>query len=91
MAARRPATLPRKGLARGERILDWMGSEELASNIFRAAQTTAKLKREGTDSKADANKTHFTVGREVRDTVSRAWTARCLKTCPRQNNRSFPG
>jgi DNA-damage-inducible protein D len=61
----------RKGLARGERILDWMGSEELASNIFRAAQTTAKLKREGTDSKPDANKTHFTVGREVRETIAR--------------------
>lgn len=39
--------------------------------FFRAAQTTAKLKREGTDSKADANKTHFTVGREVRETIAR--------------------
>lgn len=45
----------RKGLAKGEKVLDWMNPEELASNIFRAAQTTAKLEREGTDNKADAN------------------------------------
>jgi DNA-damage-inducible protein D len=61
----------RKDLAKGERILDWMGSEEFASNIFRAAQTTAKLKREGIDNKTDANQTHFTVGREVRETIAR--------------------
>ncbi len=61
----------RKGLAKGERVLDWMNPEELASNIFRAAQTTAKLERDGTDNKADANQTHFTVGREVRETISR--------------------
>ncbi len=61
----------RKGLAKGEKVLDWMNPEELASNIFRAAQTTAKLKREGADNKADANQTHFTVGREVRETIAR--------------------
>jgi DNA-damage-inducible protein D len=61
----------RKGLAKGEKVLDWMNPEELASNIFRAAQTTAKLTREGTDNKADANQTHFTVGREVRETIAR--------------------
>ena len=32
----------RKGLKEGQHILDYMGSEELASNIFRAAQTDAK-------------------------------------------------
>lgn len=61
----------RKGLTKGEKILDWMNPEELASNIFRAAQTTAKLEREGTDNRADANQTHFTVGREVRETIVR--------------------
>lgn len=61
----------RKGLAKGEKVLDWMNPEELASNIFRAAQTTAKLEREGTDNKADANQAHFTVGREVRETIAR--------------------
>ena len=61
----------RKDLAKGEKVLDWMNPEELASNIFRAAQTTAKLERECTDNKADANQTHFTVGREVRETIAR--------------------
>lgn len=59
----------RKGLARGQRILDWMGSTELAANWFRATQAEEKLRREGTDNKADANRTHFAVGRKVRQTI----------------------
>lgn len=60
----------RKGLARGQRILDWMGAEELAANWFRATQAEAKLRRDGTDNKADANRTHFAVGRQVRQTIA---------------------
>lgn len=60
----------RKGLARGQRILDWMGSEELAANWFRATQAEAKLRREDIG-KAQANATHFDVGREVRATIQR--------------------
>ena len=36
----------RKGLKKGEQILDHMGSEELAANLFRATQTEGKLRRE---------------------------------------------
>lgn len=36
----------RKGLKRSQHILDHMGSEELAANLFRATQTEAKLRRE---------------------------------------------
>lgn len=36
----------RKGLKPGEKILDFMVSEELGANIFRATQTDAKLRRE---------------------------------------------
>lgn len=36
----------RKGLKRGQHILDHMSSEELAANLFRATQTEAKLRRE---------------------------------------------
>ena len=61
----------RKGLARGEKILDWMGSEELAANWFRVTQTEAKLRREGITGKDAANATHHAVGREVRDTIQR--------------------
>lgn len=52
----------RKGLAKGEHVLDWMGSEELAANWFRITQTEAKLRRDDVDNKATANATHYAVG-----------------------------
>ncbi len=60
----------RKQLANGEHILDWMESEELADNIFRAAQTEAKIRREEIDNKADANTAHYVVGKKVRETIA---------------------
>jgi DNA-damage-inducible protein D len=62
----------RKGLAREQHILDHMGSEELVSNIFRAAQTEAKLRREREQirDKGAASKAHFDVGRKVRQTIA---------------------
>lgn len=60
----------RKGLAKGEHILDWMGSEELAANWFRITQAEAKMRREGVDNKGDANRTHYTVGQAVRKTIA---------------------
>ena len=48
-----------------------MGSEELADNIFRIAQTGAKLKRDSVDSEYTANSVHFEVGREVRNSIKR--------------------
>jgi len=60
----------RKGVAKGEHILDWMESEELANNIFRAAQTEAKIRREEIDNKADANAAHYVVGKKVRETIA---------------------
>ena len=59
----------RKRLAPGEGILDYMGSEELGANIFRATQTEAKLKRENIIGKEQANRTHFQVGQKVRQTI----------------------
>ncbi len=46
-----------------------MGSTELAANLFRATQTEEKLKRDGVNSKQQANTTHFDVGRKVRQTI----------------------
>lgn len=60
-----------KGLKKNENILDHMGYEELAANLFRATQTEAKLKRENIQGKENANQTHYDVGKEVRDTISR--------------------
>lgn len=59
----------RKGLKKSQKILDHMGSTELAANLFRATQTEEKLRRDKVQGKAQANKTHFEVGRKVRQTI----------------------
>ena len=61
----------RKKLRYREDILDNMGSEELANNIFRIAQTDAKLKRDKVDNEYTANSVHYEVGREVRESIKR--------------------
>ena len=60
----------RKGLTGKQQILDHMGYEELAANLFRATQTEAKLRREQISGKENANKTHLEVGRKVRETIA---------------------
>ena len=59
----------RKGLKKSQKILDHMGSTELAANLFRATQTDEKLRREKIRGKAAANQTHYEVGRKVRQTI----------------------
>ena len=59
----------RKKLRYREDILDNMGSEKLADNIFRIAQTDAKLKRDNVDNEYTANSVHFEVGKKVRNTI----------------------
>lgn len=61
----------RKGLKKSQHILDHMGHEELAANLFRATQTESKLRRDRVEGKEEANKTHYSVGREVRETIKR--------------------
>jgi DNA-damage-inducible protein D len=56
----------RKGLKRGQHILDHMGSTELAANWFRATQADDKIKREGIQGRDAANQTHYAVGKAVR-------------------------
>lgn len=60
----------RKGLSSNQDILDYMGSTELAANLFRATQTGEKLRREHIQGKAEANKTHYEVGKKVRQTIA---------------------
>ena len=59
----------KKGLAKNEKILDHMGSTELAANLFRATQTDEKLRRENIQGKENANNTHHEVGKKVRQTI----------------------
>ena len=56
-------------MKKSQQILDHMGSTELAANLFRATQTEEKLKRENIKGKQKANKTHFEVGKKVRQTI----------------------
>ena len=55
----------RKNLKKSQKILDHMGSTELAANLFRATQTEEKLRREQITGKTKANRTHYEVGANV--------------------------
>jgi DNA-damage-inducible protein D len=59
----------RKGLKKSQKILDHMGSTELAANLFRATQAEEKLRRDSVRGKASANRTHREVGAKVRRTI----------------------
>lgn len=58
-----------KNLKKSDKILDRMGSTELAANLFRATQTEEKLRRDKVQGKQHANQTHFSVGQKVRQTI----------------------
>ena len=60
------------GVDKEKDILDNMGSEELADNIFRIAQTDAKLKRDNIDNEYTANSVRFKVGKIVRKAIKEA-------------------
>lgn len=60
----------RKGLKKSHKILDYMGSTELAANLFRATQAEEKLRRDNIQGKQKANITHFEVGQKVRQTIT---------------------
>ena len=62
----------RKGLRYREDILDNMGSEELAANLFRITQTESKLKKGNIHSEKEANKTHYKIGKIVRKAIKEA-------------------
>ena len=61
----------RKGLRYREDILDNMGSDELIVNLFRISQTKQKLKNENIKLESKANKIHYDVGKEIRNTIKR--------------------
>ena len=46
-----------------------MGSDELIANLFRISQTEQKLKNENIKLESDANKTHYEVGKKIRNTI----------------------
>jgi DNA-damage-inducible protein D len=76
-----------KGLKKSQKILDHMGSTELAANLFRATQTEEKLKRDGVRTRAQANDTHLQVGRKVRKTIQEL-AEPCRRSCRRRRPAS---
>lgn len=59
----------KKGLMKGQKILDHMGSTELAANLFRATQAEEKLKKDHVKGKGLANRVHMEVGKKVRKAI----------------------
>ena len=68
----------RKGLKKNEKILDHMGSTELAANLFRARTFRAR--------KRPIKPTTRLAGRS--DRPSPSWAAPCRKTCRRRKRAS---
>ncbi|OQY39203.1 MAG: DNA damage-inducible protein D [Candidatus Cloacimonetes bacterium 4572_65] len=60
----------KRGLKKSHKILDYMGSTELAANLFRATQTEEKLRKEDIKGKDKANRTHLEVGEKVRKAIA---------------------
>ena len=88
----------RKGLRYREDILDNMGSEELAANLFRITQTESRLKKYKVDTEKKANKTHYEVGKKVRKAIADIGGTmpeelptpkKSLKEIEKENNRNL--
>ena len=88
----------RKGLRYREDILDNMGSTALSANLFRISQTEEKLKKDNVKSEKEANKTHYNVGRIVRNAIKEVGGTmpedlptpeKSLKQLEKENKRSL--
>ena len=61
----------RKKLRYREDILDNMGSEELAANLFRITQIESKLKKDNIYGEEEANQTHYNIGKNIREVIAK--------------------
>jgi DNA-damage-inducible protein D len=59
----------RKGVVAKRTLLDFMGKEELAANLFRITQTEAKIRNERVKGQKNLEETAENVGRKVRKTM----------------------
>ena len=60
----------RKKLRYREEILDNMGSDELAANLFRISQINQKLIRDNIKGEKSSNSAHYEVGKKVRKAIA---------------------
>lgn len=59
----------KKGLKKGEKLIDRMGKEELAAHLFRITQTDAKIKKDGMTGQKQLENAAEQVGKQVRRTM----------------------
>jgi len=77
-----------KRLKKSQKILDHMGSTELAANLFRATQPEDKLRRDNVRGKRHANETHTAkLAPKYARPLSRL-AAPCPRSCPRRPRAS---
>ena len=88
----------RKELRYREDILDNMGSEELAANLFRITQTESKLKKDNIQTEKDANIAHYNIGKNIRAVIKKnggtmpedlPTPKKSLKQLEKENNSSL--
>jgi DNA-damage-inducible protein D len=88
----------RKKLRYREEILDNMGSEELAANLFRITQTESKLKRDNIKGENNANNTHYKMGKDIRNFIKKQGGTmpedlptpnRSIKEIEKENNKEI--
>ena len=88
----------RKGLRYREDILDNMGREELAANLFRITQTESRLKKDNIQGEKQANKTHYKIGKNIREVIAKnggtmpedlPTPKKSLKQLKKENNRQL--
>ena len=48
-----------------------MGSDELIANLFRISQTEQKLRNDNIKGENEANKTHYTIGKNIREVIAK--------------------
>ena len=88
----------RKGISEKEDILDYMSSTELAANLFRITQTESRLKKDSICSEKEANKTHYSIGKNIREVIAKnggtmpedlPTPKKSLKQLEKENNRQL--
>ena len=63
------ALLTKKGLGKGERLIDRMGKDEIAAHLFRITMTDAKIKNEGLKGQQQLETAAEKVGKHVRQSM----------------------
>ena len=75
-----------------------MGSDELIANLFRISQTEQKLRKDNIATEKEANNTHYTIGKNIREVIAKnggtmpedlPTPKKSLKQLEKENNKSL--